>query len=83
MKLAYRFPAIGHLRLESRVPLEHMGCVFHFELDENQAVTHLSVTIPVAPTDIPTALHGFIKKTRATPAADLKLARMRKKEIER
>ena len=67
MKLAYRFPAIGHLRLESRVPLEHMGCVFHFELDENQAVTHLSVTIPVALTDIPTALHGFIKKTRATP----------------
>jgi hypothetical protein len=54
MKLAYRFPAIGHLRLKSSVPLEHLGCVFGFELDENQAVTHLSVTIPVAPTDIPT-----------------------------
>jgi phage-related protein len=29
------------------------------------------------------ALHGFIKKTRATPDEDLKLARKRKKEIER
>ena len=29
------------------------------------------------------ALHGFIKKTRATPADDLELARKRKKELER
>jgi phage-related protein len=29
------------------------------------------------------ALHGFIKKTRAIPDEDLKLARKRKKEIER
>ena len=29
------------------------------------------------------ALHGFIKKTRATPAEDLKLARKRKAEVER
>ena len=29
------------------------------------------------------ALHGFIKKTRATPAEDLTLARKRKKELER
>lgn len=29
------------------------------------------------------ALHGFIKKTRATPDEDLKLARKRKKEIDR
>ena len=29
------------------------------------------------------ALHGFIKKTRAIPDEDLKLARQRKKEIER
>jgi phage-related protein len=29
------------------------------------------------------ALHGFIKKTRATPDGDLKLARRRKKEMER
>jgi phage-related protein len=29
------------------------------------------------------ALHGFIKKTRATPDEDLKLARKRKKDIER
>jgi phage-related protein len=29
------------------------------------------------------ALHGFIKKTRATPNEDLKIARKRKKEIER
>ena len=29
------------------------------------------------------ALHGFIKKTRATPKSDLQLARKRKKEIER
>jgi phage-related protein len=29
------------------------------------------------------ALHGFIKKTRATPDEDLKLARKRKKEIAR
>ena len=28
------------------------------------------------------ALHGFIKKTRATPHKDLTLARMRKKELE-
>jgi phage-related protein len=28
------------------------------------------------------ALHGFIKKTRATPHEDLTLARMRKKELE-
>jgi phage-related protein len=28
------------------------------------------------------ALHGFIKKSRATPAADLGLARKRKKELE-
>ena len=28
------------------------------------------------------ALHGFIKKTRATPQADLVLARKRKKELE-
>jgi phage-related protein len=28
------------------------------------------------------ALHGFIKKARATPPADLKLARERKKEID-
>ena len=28
------------------------------------------------------ALHGFIKKTRATPAQDLELARKRKKELE-
>jgi phage-related protein len=28
------------------------------------------------------ALHGFIKKTRATPADDLTLARKRKKELE-
>jgi phage-related protein len=29
------------------------------------------------------ALHGFIKKTRATPDNDLALARKRKKELER
>jgi phage-related protein len=29
------------------------------------------------------ALHGFIKKTRATPVADLALARERMKELER
>jgi len=29
------------------------------------------------------ALHGFIKKTRATPDVDLVLARRRKKELER
>ena len=29
------------------------------------------------------ALHGFIKKTRATPEEDLELARKRKKELER
>ena len=29
------------------------------------------------------ALHGFIKKTRTTPDEDLKLARRRKKELER
>jgi len=29
------------------------------------------------------ALHGFIKKTGATPKSDLQLARKRKKEIER
>lgn len=29
------------------------------------------------------ALHGFIKKTRATPAEDLMLARKRQKELER
>ena len=29
------------------------------------------------------ALHGFIKKTRATPAKDLTLARDRQKELER
>ena len=28
------------------------------------------------------ALHGFIKKTRATPSDDLKLARKRKAEVE-
>jgi phage-related protein len=28
------------------------------------------------------ALHGFIKKTRATPGEDLELARKRKKELE-
>ena len=28
------------------------------------------------------ALHGFIKKTRATPEGDLELARKRKKELE-
>jgi len=28
------------------------------------------------------ALHGFIKKTQATPEADLKLAQKRKKEVE-
>lgn len=28
------------------------------------------------------ALHGFIKKTRATPEEDLELARKRKKELE-
>ena len=28
------------------------------------------------------ALHGFIKKTRATPVDDLKLARKRKEELE-
>jgi phage-related protein len=29
------------------------------------------------------ALHGFIKKTRATPADDMNLARQRMKELER
>jgi len=29
------------------------------------------------------ALHGFIKKTRATPDEDLALARKRQKELER
>jgi len=29
------------------------------------------------------ALHGFIKKTRSTPADDLALARWRQKEMER
>ena len=29
------------------------------------------------------ALHGFIKKSRATPAADLELARKRMKELEK
>lgn len=29
------------------------------------------------------ALHGFIKKTRATPPEDLVLARKRQKELER
>jgi len=28
------------------------------------------------------ALHGFIKKTQKTPAADLELARKRQKEVE-
>ncbi|MDX2143901.1 MAG: type II toxin-antitoxin system RelE/ParE family toxin [Rhodospirillaceae bacterium] len=28
------------------------------------------------------ALHGFIKKTRATPSSDMALARRRKSEIE-
>ena len=28
------------------------------------------------------ALHGFVKKTRATPVEDLALARKRKKELE-
>jgi len=28
------------------------------------------------------ALHGFIKKSRATPAGDLELTRKRKKELE-
>jgi phage-related protein len=28
------------------------------------------------------ALHGFVKKTRATPADDLALARKRQKELE-
>ena len=28
------------------------------------------------------ALHGFVKKTRATPGEDLGLARKRKKELE-
>jgi len=28
------------------------------------------------------ALHGFIKKSRVTPAGDLELARKRKKELE-
>jgi phage-related protein len=30
----------------------------------------------------PVALHGFIKKTRATPEEDLALARRRQKELE-
>jgi phage-related protein len=29
------------------------------------------------------ALHGFIKKTQATPDEDLKLAKKRKKEVEK
>jgi len=29
------------------------------------------------------ALHGFIKKSRATPEEDLKVARRRRKEVER
>jgi phage-related protein len=29
------------------------------------------------------ALHGFVKKTRATPDEDLALARKRRKELER
>jgi phage-related protein len=29
------------------------------------------------------ALHGFVKKTRTTPADDLELARRRQKELER
>jgi len=29
------------------------------------------------------ALHGFIKKTRGMPEADLELARRRQKELER
>jgi phage-related protein len=29
------------------------------------------------------ALHGFIKKTRRTPAHDLELARIRKRELEK
>ena len=31
----------------------------------------------------PVALHGFIKKTRATPGDDLALARKRQKELKR
>ena len=33
--------------------------------------------------DVYVALHGFIKKTRATPGDDLTLARSRQKELER
>src|ERR1035441_3879623 len=58
MKLKYRFRVKGHLRLDSSVPLQFQGREFLFELGGQQEVTHLSVTIQIDNSKLPTMSYG-------------------------
>jgi len=52
-----------------------------WEVRANCRVTHRASVFLLTQAQL-VALHGFIKKTRATPDEDLKLARKRKEDIE-
>ena len=74
MELEYGWPigmplckALGSGLFELRVPLKHRIARVIFCFREGYLV----------------ALHGFIKKTRRTPAKDLAVARARKRTLER
>lgn len=53
MKIRYRFPVKGHLRLSEPFSLLSEGREFAFELDAKKTVTHVSVVVPVSSTDLP------------------------------
>jgi hypothetical protein len=58
MKLTYRFRVKGTLRLNESRSLNHLGRVFLFELGCQQEVTHLSVTIPISLSELPSFSHA-------------------------
>lgn len=52
MRIRYRFPVRGRLRLNGSFPLVHLGREFMLELDADQVVTHLRVTAPIGSSDV-------------------------------
>jgi hypothetical protein len=65
MKLRYRFPVFGYLRLDLARPLREDTREVAFELDKDNVVRHVSVTIP-APADA-------LPRIQTNPEAGIKL----------
>ena len=58
MKLKYRFGVKGHLRLKDSTTLRHNGRDFLFDLNSENTVTRLNVTVPLEPGQRPTLTVG-------------------------